>query len=82
MRLLRIIYLDSPGMNLLTIEVVTLLNQFHLSLFPIFCLDGIEEVWGLESGLILDGLYAGTADCIGIYKGNPAIIDFKTAKKT
>ena len=27
----------------------------------------INEVWGLESGLILDGLYAGTADCIGIY---------------
>ena len=45
------------------------------------CLDGIDEVWGLESGLILDGLYAGTADCIGIYKGSPAIIDFKTAKK-
>jgi len=45
------------------------------------CLNGIEEVWGLESGLILDGLYAGTADCIGVYKGLPAIIDFKTAKK-
>ena len=45
------------------------------------CLDGIDEVWGLESGLILDGLYAGTADCIGVYKGLPAIIDFKTAKK-
>ena len=45
------------------------------------CLNGIDEVWGLESGLILDGLYAGTADCIGIYKGLPAIIDFKTAKK-
>ena len=45
------------------------------------CLNGIDEVWGLESGLILDGLYAGTADCIGIYKGSPAIIDFKTAKK-
>ena len=29
----------------------------------------INEVWGLEAGLILDGLYAGTADCIGIYKG-------------
>ena len=26
-------------------------------------------------------LYAGTADCIGVYKGLPAIIDFKTAKK-
>ena len=35
----------------------------------------------MESGLILDGLYAGTADCIGVYKGLPAIIDFKTAKK-
>ena len=41
----------------------------------------INEVWGLESGLILDGLYAGTADCIAVYKNKPAIIDFKTAKK-
>ena len=45
------------------------------------CLVGIEEVWGLESGLIVDGLYAGTADCIGVFKGQPTIIDFKTAKK-
>ena len=41
----------------------------------------INEVWGLESGLILDGLYAGTADCIGIYNGEESLIDFKTAKK-
>jgi len=45
------------------------------------CLGDIEEVWGLESGLFVDGLYAGTADCIGIFKGRPTIIDFKTAKK-
>lgn len=45
------------------------------------CLSDIDEVWGLESSLVVDGLYAGTADCIGIYKGNPTIIDFKTAKK-
>ena len=45
------------------------------------CLKDIEEVWGLESGLVVDGLYAGTADCIGIFKGKPTIIDFKTAKK-
>ena len=51
------------------------------SKFVSSCLNGIDEVWGLESGLILDGLYAGTADCIGVYKGLPAIIDFKTAKK-
>ena len=41
----------------------------------------IDEIWGLESGLILDGLYAGTADCIGIYNGEESLIDFKTAKK-
>ena len=41
----------------------------------------IDEIWGLEAGLILDGLYAGTADCIGIYNGEESLIDFKTAKK-
>ena len=45
------------------------------------CLVDIDEVWGLESGLVVDGLYAGTADCVGIFKGKPTIIDFKTAKK-
>ena len=44
-------------------------------------LSDINEVWGLEAGLILDGLYAGTADCIGIFNGQESLIDFKTAKK-
>jgi|TARA_B110000967_G_scaffold37939_1_gene37450 hypothetical protein len=44
-------------------------------------LGAITEVWGLEVGLILDNLYAGTADCIGEINGIPSIIDFKTAKK-
>ena len=44
-------------------------------------LKGINEVWGLEVGLILDNLYAGTADCVGLYKDIPTLIDFKTAKK-
>jgi genome maintenance exonuclease 1 len=44
-------------------------------------LKGITEVWGLEVGLILDDLYAGTADCVGTYNGVPSLIDFKTAKK-
>ena len=41
----------------------------------------ITEVWGLEVGLILDKLFAGTADCVGTYSGTPTLIDFKTAKK-
>ena len=44
-------------------------------------LKGITEIWGLEVGLILDNLYAGTADCVGLYKDIPTLIDFKTAKK-
>jgi genome maintenance exonuclease 1 len=44
-------------------------------------LSGITEVWGLEVGLLLDNLYAGTADCVGLYKNVPTLIDFKTAKK-
>jgi len=31
--------------------------------------------------LIAKGLYAGTSDAIGVYEGEHAIIDFKTAKK-
>ena len=41
----------------------------------------IDQVWGLEAGLVLDGLYAGTADCIGIFHDKESLIDFKTAKK-
>jgi len=44
-------------------------------------LKGITGIWGLEVGLILDNLYAGTADCVGEYEGIPTLIDFKTAKK-
>jgi genome maintenance exonuclease 1 len=44
-------------------------------------LNGITEIWGLEVGLILDNLYAGTADCVGLYNDIPTLIDFKTAKK-
>lgn len=41
----------------------------------------VGELWGTEVGLIAEGLYAGTADGIGVYNGEPSIIDFKTARK-
>lgn len=44
-------------------------------------LNKIDELWGVEVGLIAAGLYAGTSDAIGVYEGEDAIIDFKTAKK-
>ena len=44
-------------------------------------LSKIDEVWGTEVPLYYPGLYAGTTDCVGVYEGKPAIIDFKTTRK-
>ncbi len=55
---------------------ISILNCFIQNL-----INDISEIWGLEVGVILDGLYAGTADCVGIYNDKESLIDFKTAKK-
>ena len=41
----------------------------------------ITEVWGSEVHLYNPGKYAGTADMIAMYKGRPAIIDFKQTNR-
>jgi len=41
----------------------------------------IDEIWGSEVHLYMPGKYAGTSDMIGLYKGRPAIIDFKQTNK-
>jgi genome maintenance exonuclease 1 len=41
----------------------------------------VDEVWGIESSLYYPGLYAGTSDMIGVWRGKPAIIDHKTTTK-
>jgi len=40
-----------------------------------------QEIWGVEVGLIAPEIYAGTTDSVGIYKGKPSIIDYKTSKQ-
>ena len=43
---------------------------------------GLEEVWGQEQILWSNKYrYAGRTDMVGVWKGKPAIIDFKTSKK-
>jgi len=74
-------YLYGKEWEHFTDDKMGLLSQQIAKRFIDDCLDDIDEVWGLESGLVVDGLYAGTADCIGMFKGKPTIIDFKTAKK-
>ena len=44
---------------------------------------GVEEIWGQEQILWSNKYkYAGRCDMVGIWKGKPTIIDFKTSKKT
>ena len=44
-------------------------------------LSKVDEVWGTEVPLYYPGLYAGTTDCVGVWQGKQAIIDFKTTRK-
>lgn len=39
----------------------------------------VQEVWGAEIPLLYRERYAGTSDCIGVYKNTETIIDFKQA---
>lgn len=41
----------------------------------------VDEFWGSEVPLYYSGLYAGTTDCIALWKGRPAILDFKQTNK-
>lgn len=57
-------------------EDVNMFNALKLKL------NSIKEVWGQEVALYSDELQlAGRCDCIGVYKGKPSIIDFKTSGK-
>ena len=44
-------------------------------------LKDVTEIWGSEVHLYYPGKYAGTTDLVGLYKGRPAIIDFKQTNK-
>lgn len=47
----------------------------------VHALDDVSEIWGSEVPLYVPQLYAGTTDLVGLYKGNPAICDFKQSNK-
>jgi len=74
-------YLNDEDWNEFSESRTDLIAQSITKKFINDGLSSIDEAWGLEVGLILDGLYAGTADCIGLVNNTPSIIDFKTAKK-
>lgn len=47
----------------------------------VHALDDVNEIWGSEVALYMPQLYAGTTDLVGVYKGNPCIMDFKQSNK-
>ena len=41
----------------------------------------VAEIYGTEVALYYSGLYAGTTDCIGLWNGELAVLDFKQTNK-
>lgn len=41
----------------------------------------VNEVWAMEQSLYFPGLYSGTTDLVGIYDGEPAVMDHKQTNK-
>jgi genome maintenance exonuclease 1 len=44
-------------------------------------LKDVSEVFAMEQSLYFPGLYSGTTDLIGVYKGNQAVMDYKQTNK-
>ena len=65
-----------PGSNLIQQKAHTMANVIIDN-----GLQDVSEVWGSEVSLHYPELYAGTTDLVGVYKGAPAIMDFKQARK-
>jgi len=51
------------------------------TVIKVHAMDDVDEVWGSEVPLYVPNIYAGTTDVVGVYKGNPCIMDFKQTNK-
>ena len=62
-------------------------NPYHQQAFEMAktiyknALVDVNEIWGCEVGLYFPKIYAGTTDLLGLYKGEPTIVDFKQSNK-
>lgn len=44
-------------------------------------LSKVNEVWAIEQSLYYPELYSGTTDLLGVYDGEPAVMDYKQSNK-
>ena len=58
-------------------------QQAHMmaTTIKVNAMDDVDEIWGSEVPLYVPNIYAGTTDLVGIYKGQPCIMDFKQTNK-
>ena len=74
-------YLNKSDHNIFTNDSIGTLAKGMSQKLIDDALNSVSEVYGLEVHLVLNDLYAGTADCIGVIDGEETIIDFKTSKR-
>ena len=74
-------YLNKSDHNIFTNDSIGTMAKGMSQKLIDDALNSISEVYGLEVHLVLNDLYAGTADCIGVIDGEETIIDFKTSKR-
>lgn len=66
-----------PGSNLVHQQAHKMANLVISDLIK----PNVDEIWGSEVNLYFPGLYAGTTDCVGLWQGQVAIMDFKQTNK-
>jgi len=44
-------------------------------------LSKVDEVWAMEQSLYYPGLFSGTTDLVGVYSGEPAVMDYKQTNR-
>lgn len=69
--------IDAPGSNPYSIQSHGMANVIISEALT----KHVTEFWGVEVPVYYSGLYAGTTDCLGLWKGKPAILDFKQTNK-
>jgi CRISPR/Cas system-associated exonuclease Cas4 (RecB family) len=69
--------IDNPGTNPYSIQSHKMANN----IIENYLSKHVTEFWGVEIPLYYSQLYAGTTDCIGLWKNRPAILDFKQTNK-
>ena len=65
-----------PGNNPVHVKANAMAEQIIIN-----GLSKVNEVWSMEQSLYYPGLYSGTTDLVGVYDGEPAIMDHKQTNK-